>query len=176
MVFQRAAFKTFRILVESSKEEMYASRYAIVLRTCSLLDSFIFHLALQKLLRHSPVSISIPSLILRKHILELLDHLVRQRNCRKSFQSLHVHFLCQNLAISNQLLQIFKVAHEEARCDCVDKDSFFVERVAKLVWQADRYGDKVASAGIEMAASWGMESNFPFLCSCQHNICINMAK
>jgi ribosomal protein L37AE/L43A len=106
---------------------------------------------------------TVPSLVLCKHILELLDHVVRQRNCRKTFQSLHVHFLCQNFAISNQLLQIFKVAHKKARCDCVDKDSFFVERVAELVWQANRYGYEVAGAGIEMAASRGMESDFSFL-------------
>lgn len=56
-----------------------------------------------------------------------------QRNSRKPFQSCYIRFRRKLCAFPYKLFQVLKVTHEKARCNRVDKDTFFVEGVAKFM-------------------------------------------
>lgn len=119
-----------------------------------------FYIALRQPLYHWG---QIHSCLLLKHLLKLPHHIITQRHRSKPLQSLHIHLLCQRCPLPNHLFQVLKVAHEETGCDGVDEDGFLIEWVAELVRETDGDGDKFAGAGVEVAAAWGVETNFSFL-------------
>lgn len=105
-------------------------------------------------------------MILFEELFKLFHHVLRKWHSCKSSQRGHVNISSELLTVTNHLLQHFKIPHEESRSDGVDENSFFVEWVAELMRQPDRYGNELPWTGVEMATAGSVEANFAFLIVC----------